>query len=133
MKLQRLLVVSLAAMLCASCSRSPDLQGTWKNADGNLLTFSADSMVLLGQEGLRGGDTGTYVLRDGVIHVVTRTQSDSLGSVHNEYFLLHRNDSLLLQRWALYRGSDYHEIALDDFAKRVGKSPERFAFTRSAK
>jgi hypothetical protein len=122
----------LAALLVASCSKSPSIDGTWKNGDGNLITFGPDSSVLLGQEGLQGGDSGSYSLQNGFIRVVTRAQADNLGSFHNEYFLIQRNDSLLLQKLTLFRGQDYHEIMIDSLAQRMGKSPQRFAFTRRA-
>jgi hypothetical protein len=120
-------------LLIASCSRAPDLGGTWKNGDGNLLIFKSDTLVLLGQDGLQGGDSGSYTLRDGAMHIVTRTQADQLGSFHNEYFLTLRGDSLLLDKLTLYRGGDFHEIIIDSLARRMGKVRERFAFTRRTK
>ena len=128
--LRTIALLAVLTLLLVSCSRSPKLEGTWKNGDGNLLTFSNNGDVTLGQEGLQGSDSGSYKVRDGTVHVVTKTQSDRLGSFHNEYFLLYRNDSLLLQRVTLYRGKDFHEISLDSLAQRMGKSPQRFAFVR---
>jgi len=120
----------LLPFLLLACSKSDDLDGVWKNDDGNLITFQADSVALLGQEGLNGNDKGRYRMNGDTIYVLTDPQTDALGVVRNEYVLVRRADTLFLHRITLFRSGMSHSVSGDDLAKKLGKTPKKLAFRK---
>ena len=123
-------VLLLPLLFCVSCSQSPDVQGLWKNTNGETLTFNADSTVMMGMEGVEGGLPGRFSVDRDTVRITTLPAVDELGEYTNEYMLAMREERLQLVSFSLVRGSDYPMTFVADLAKRLRKSESDYAFSR---
>ncbi len=118
------------ALVFAACSEAPTCEGVWRSGDGNLMTLQADSVALLGMEGLEGHDSGRWTLVDDTVRVLTDAQVDEYGAVRNEYVFLHARDTLHLLGITLFRAGDTRSTSGEQLARSTGKPLSRFAFAR---
>ena len=121
----------LLALMLPCCSKQPSLVGRWKNGYDETLQFNADSTVVLGKEGFAGGEQGRYSAAGDTIRVTTQTAADDLGRFHNVFVFSRMDEKLFMESTTLFRGSDFSTISTRELAKRLRKSEERLAFTRT--
>jgi hypothetical protein len=119
------------AVTLAACSKAPSFEGSWRSADGNLMTLQADSVALLGMEGVEGHDAGRWSVSHDTLRVLTDAQVDGGGAVRNEFVFLHARDTLHLLGITLYRPGDTRSTSGEQLARSTGKPLSRFAFTRA--
>jgi hypothetical protein len=129
--MKRLSYILLAgAMLFVACSLSsgPDVEGRWMNGDGNLVRFESGGKAWVGQQGYENMDECTWTLSGDTIVVVTEPEGPD--SLHNTYRLLLEGDTLHLVMLSLHAIGVQEDLAIEEFARRSGKSREKLAFVR---
>ncbi len=124
------LLVIAAALCIASCSKSPDFKGEWKNGDNSTLSITGDSSAVMGQEGLEGAAKGTYRTNGDTLWVKSVLDTSMGFEIYNVFAFVWRNDSLYLASISLHRGGDVQTLNGLEFAQRLGKTPEQMAFVR---
>ncbi len=121
----------LGILLIAAACGGPDieaqLQGQWKNGDGNMLRFAGEEKAFIGQEGLSGEGECRYETIGDSVRVRTLPGDD--GAV-NTYFLHLKADTLYLDAISLERTGQRQTIRSDEFARRSGKPAYKLHFTR---
>ena len=123
----------MTLLFCTSCSQNPDVQGKWKNANGETLNFSTDSSVVLGQEGSEGGLEGRFTIDGDTVRITTAPAMDDLGEFHNEFVLVARDEKLQMVAVTLHRAGDFDTISISELAKKLRKSEDEYAFKRMEK
>jgi|GEM_PF-1325855 len=128
MKRATLTFVAIVLALVA-CSRQSDLEGTWKNGDGNLIRFEGGGKAWLSQEGLSGEGECSWT-RSGDSIVVTSIPSNDDPS-WNTYRMFLVGDTLHFVSIGLHpREGEVYELPIEEFALRSGKPLYKLSFTR---
>jgi hypothetical protein len=126
------LVLLPIVMLLSSCG-GPDveeqLQGKWKNGDGNLIRFGAENTAFIGQEGLSGEGECRFEITGDSVRVTTLPGEEQQT---NTYYMRLAGDTLYLDAIALERPGHRQRISSEDFALRTGKPSYKLHFTRIA-
>ena len=125
-----ILFPSLVAIGLLSCAKKLDVNGMWQNHDGNRITFMGADSAVLGQQGLEGGERGTYTVLKDTIRVVTN-EGDSQGKM--VYMFVMREGRLYISRVTNERPGAFQSMDGEQFAKQFGKTPEQLAFSRKSK
>jgi hypothetical protein len=105
--------------------------GTWKNSQGQILTFKADSSVMLGQEGYEGGSAGRWFYSGDTLIVRDQSVMTQEGEVFNEYYMIPEDGELRLVFFTLHRGADIMTQSLEQLAPRMGKTVKQYNFVRT--
>ncbi|MDT8325045.1 MAG: hypothetical protein RRA94_13105 [Bacteroidota bacterium] len=124
-----LVILLVVASACGGRDTEAQLQGPWKNGDGNLLRFAGGDKAFIGQEGLSGEGECRYEVIGDSVRVRTLPGDDA--SV-NTYFLHLAGDTLYLDAISLERPGQRQRIAGEELARRTGKPAYKLHFTRIA-
>ncbi len=119
----------IAAASCDGPDTETQLQGQWKNGDGNLIRFAGEEKAFIGQEGLSGEGECRYTIEGDSVRVRTLPGDDQ--SV-NVYFMHLAGDTLYLDAISLERPGQRQTIGGEELARRTGKPAYKLHFTRIA-
>ena len=122
------LFCAAALILLAGCSTQPDVEGKWKNGDGNLIRFDAEDKAWLGQEGYP--DEGECRYRMSGDTIVVSTKPEGADSLYNSYRMLLTYDTLRIVVFGLHAGGVEQLVPVEEFAKRSGKPLDKLAFVK---
>lgn len=127
--MKRIFLFSFVLLLFHGCSSEPEVNGSWKNGDGNLLVLNDDGTARLGQEGLSGFAPAKYILIEDTLTVETIPE-DTTAPATEEYILVLRSDTLHLEWITRKRPGDVRSTSVDQMSRTIGKPKWKFAFYR---
>jgi hypothetical protein len=124
-----LLLLLAVISSCGGPDVETQLQGKWKNGDGNLIRFAGEERAFIGQEGLSGEGECRFTVTGDSVRLRTLPGDDQ--SV-NVYFMHLAGDTLYLDAISLERPGQRQTIAGEELARRTGKPAYKLHFTRIA-
>ncbi len=122
------LFLLLAFVTLAACSNQNDVEGKWKNRDGNLIRFDDKGKAWLGQEGYPDEGECAYKMSGDTIIVSTIPEGGD--SLYNTYRMLLSDDTLRIVVFGLHATGMEQLVPIEEFAKRSGKPMDKLAFVR---
>ncbi|MBR9978984.1 MAG: hypothetical protein KFH87_12935 [Bacteroidetes bacterium] len=129
-----LFLTILLLSIVVACEREAtvdeQLQGTWKNGDGNLLRFEGDGRALVGQEGLSGEGECRYELRGDSVSVTMIPDEDP--ELRIVYRLWLDGDTLRLLSFERHTPYGMGSLTAGEYAQQTGRPAYKLDFTRTA-
>lgn len=118
----------LAFVTLVACSTQNDVEGKWKNGDGNRIRFDDKGKAWLGQENFPDEAECTYKMSGDTIIVSTIPEGGD--SLYNTYRMLLSDDTLRIVVFGLHATGMEQLVPIEEFAKRSGKPMDKLAFIK---
>ena len=123
MKNHRMLIFLIAAAMFAACNSEPpiedQLNGSWKNGDGNIIRFADGAKAAVGQEGLSGEGECRFEVRQDTI-VVTMLP-DGPSDTYVIYRMRLENDTLRIASLERHAPNSVRTLTVEQYAQQAGR------------